>query len=154
MYALTSLIFLFLLRADPTLTGSTPTTFATNNLNNSSYLQILTNLTIINRLFGPSEDAYKFQVPHTLTTLYLHLGFNLDTSAVTSSVTAAQNFVQDRISEGSTGALDPSDDPFEEDLGYGVKIRVISVIIICYLERLNRGLVPILRIILLRRYLC
>ena len=64
-----------------------------------------------------------------------------------STVGAAQVFVQIHIREGSTGALDPSDDPFEEDLGNGAKIRVVSVSIICYLERLNRGLVPILRII-------
>ena len=64
-----------------------------------------------------------------------------------SAVGAAKYFVQDHISEGSTGALDPSDDPFEEDLGYGAKIGVVSVSIIRYLERLSRGLVPILRII-------
>ena len=63
------------------------------------------------------------------------------------TVGAAQNFVQDHIGEGSKGALDPSNDPFEEDLGYGAKIRVVSVSIICYWERLSRGLVPILRII-------
>lgn len=64
-----------------------------------------------------------------------------------STVGAAQYFVQDHVGEGSTGPLDPSNDPFEEDLGYGAKIRVVSVSIICYLERLNRGLVAILRII-------
>ncbi|KAL2052772.1 hypothetical protein ABVK25_007012 [Lepraria finkii] len=129
MHALTPLIFFLLLRADPTLTGPTPTTFidATNKLTNSSYLQISTNLTIISLPFEPPADAYKFKVPYTLTTLYLHLGFKLDTSAVTSTVGAAQDFVQDHVEEGSKGALDPSNDPFEEDLGYGAKIRVVSV---------------------------
>jgi hypothetical protein len=110
---------------------SSPTQTSTSNNNNnnndSTYLRLPTKSTLTYQSFTPDKDAKKFHVPHSQTTLYFDLGFDLDKAALIATIGAAQYFVYDHIQKGSQGPLDRAHDPFVENSGYGASIRITSV---------------------------
>ena len=65
---------------------------------------------------------FEYRVPHSPTTLDIRWGFSADWRSLTETVRAAQVYVDAAIDHGHHGFLPPKDDPYREDLGYGVRI--------------------------------
>ena len=114
-------------------TSSAPTTSSASSHNttagrnlfipvwNGSTKPFTLNLTSLRKDVG-----IRYDVPHTLTTLYFHLGFPIDSNSMRNTVRSARRYCKAQVEAGSEGPLPWDEDPFVEDLGWGAAINVIS----------------------------
>ena len=122
----------------PTATYSTktvvtqPQTLLVSNPISLTYLQNLTDATIVNATSTAptaplSKESYSYKVPATLITLRLWPGFHMDPSVLKDTIHLAKAFTKSSVDHGCKGPLPRGCDPFEANGGYGVVVSLTSV---------------------------
>ena len=80
----------------------------------------------LNFTYQAEGSGIKYRVPNTLTTLYFHLGFPCDESGIRNTIIGVRDYCEEQLEQGGDDPLPRSEDPFQEDLGYGAAIDVVS----------------------------
>jgi hypothetical protein len=119
-----------------TLISSTPTRSdslylsaqknSTNQLNVLPYPPSTSNGTLPNVTVSHKGGGEKYRIPNSSITLYFHLGFACNETAMHDSINAAREYCSQQIATGAKGVLPRSEDPFDENLGYGIAIIIVS----------------------------
>ena len=72
------------------------------------------------------DPGIEYQVPNSMTTLFFHLGFPCKEAGMRNTIISARDYCQQELEQGGDDPLPRRQDPFQEDLGYGVAIDVVS----------------------------
>ena len=72
------------------------------------------------------EPGYIYNVPGTLTSLEVYLGFPINATSMRYTIGAIRQYTIRQVEAGSRGPLPWDEDPFIEDRGWGAAIRIFS----------------------------
>lgn len=72
------------------------------------------------------DSGIEYHVKDSLTTLFFHLGFPCKEAGMRKTIISARAYCEQELEQGGDDPLPRRQDPFQEDLGYGVAINVVS----------------------------
>lgn len=95
-----------------------------NQLNLLRHFPLPVTLHPVNITHSVKDSGIPFHVKDT--TIVFHLGFPCKEAGMRNTIISARAYCEQELEQGGDGPLPRRQDPFQEDLGYGVAIDVVS----------------------------